>query len=87
MARIPTIRIKHPHPRGYAIINADRFDPREHEEWTDTPSGGGVPRSPEDVDALGKVEAGEWLEALGLDVPKSVGERRAALKRALFVEA
>lgn len=85
MPRIPTVRIKH--PDGYAIINADRFDPTVHEKWQETPSGGGVPQSPEDVDALGKAEAAEWLEALNLDVPKTVQERRDMLKRALFVAA
>lgn len=36
MPEIPTIKIKFPHhPRGWAIINADDFDPEKHSVYRD----------------------------------------------------
>lgn len=43
--RIPTVKIKHDHPRGYAIINKSAFDPEKHELYheADTAPSGPVP--------------------------------------------
>lgn len=81
--QIPTVKIKS--GDGYAVINAEDFDPKTHTAVDEAPKSD-VP----DRDAIATMPKGEvrdWLEAHGADVPKgaTVDEMRAALVETMFV--
>lgn len=48
MARVPTIKIKADNPRGWAIINADDFDPDQHKTYASKPN----PPQPQKADPV-----------------------------------
>lgn len=85
--QIPTIKIADANPRGWKVINADRFDPATMVEYGAAPKAE-VPTR-ESIAKMSKTEVREWLEAHGADVPKgvTVAQMRAALVNAMFVEA
>lgn len=84
---IPTIKVADDNPRGWKIINLDRFDPAIMREYGAGPRAA-VP-SREDIATMSKADVREWLVAHGADAPKgaTVAQMRAALIRVMFVEA
>lgn len=71
MSIIPTIKIKH--PDGYAVINAEDFDPSKHEEWTDGKEAVQQEEGPQEVTRetigeMAKADVVEMLEAHGVEV-------------------
>lgn len=52
------------------------------------PQPAGVPVMPEDIDAMGKADVRELIEAHGAEVPKgaTVADMRDTLKRIMFIE-
>jgi hypothetical protein len=78
--RIPTVKIKHDHPRGYAIINASDFDAERHELYDEADA----------VVVKGAIEEGEGgfarlpeaSQEEKTSEPVSEDEMRAAIKNA-----
>lgn len=50
MARVPTIKINADNPRGWAIINADDFDPDQHKAYASKPTP--TPSQPQKADPV-----------------------------------
>ena len=89
MARIPTKKIKADTAQGFMVINADEFNPDEHELYEDQQNKAKAavePNNPPDFTGMSNKDLAAWGKAkLGLDLDGRMGKSElvSRIKRAL----